>query len=299
MDNRVPVPTEISQAFTEIAQSNRLTWHMVEGCGDPAKGSNFDQVNAVYPFEKVSDRARHYVTAALQHMLMWADHAAPFKFHPEQTVTFTLRPSYTLARAALESAAQAVWLMDTRDPIVCVQRHLQLIRWDLQEHRKSHLDTAGKERIKARETELLRRVAALFTDDQLKPPPSYLNVIRDACNPDDLDLDKDDVERVWRAASGAAHGMYGERVTSVGPLREWLEVTEVHEGRVVFDAHNLFPNGEDRVYTNTLFFRTAEEFTQALDSAGFTDVAVCGDWQGIPVEDSSRFLLFRAHRAHA
>lgn len=208
MDNRVPVPTEISQAFTEIAQSNRLTWHMVEGCGDPAKGSNFDQVNAVYPFEKVSDRARHYVTAALQHMLMWADHAAPFKFHPEQTVTFTLRPSYTLARAALESAAQAVWLMDTRDPIVCVQRHLQLIRWDLQEHRKSHLDTAGKERIKARETELLRRVAALFTDDQLKPPPSYLNVIRDACNPDDLDLDKDDVERVWRAASGAAHGMY-------------------------------------------------------------------------------------------
>jgi hypothetical protein len=42
--------------------------------------------------EKVSDRARHYVTAALRHMLMWADYAAPFKFHPEQAVT--LRPSY-------------------------------------------------------------------------------------------------------------------------------------------------------------------------------------------------------------
>jgi ubiquinone/menaquinone biosynthesis C-methylase UbiE len=91
---------------------------------------------------------------------------------------------------------------------------------------------------------------------------------------------------------------YGERVTSVGPLREWLEVTQVHQGRVVFDAHNLFPNGEDRVYTNTLFFRTAEELTRELDSAGFTDVTVCGDWQGTPVEDSSQFLLFRAHRAH-
>lgn len=208
MDSRVPVPTEVSRAFSEIAQSSRVTWHMVEGFGDPAEGSNFDRVNTIYPFEKVSDRARHYVTAALQHMLMWADHVAPFKFHPEQAVTFSLRPSYTLARAALESAAQAVWLMDTRDPMICVQRHLQLIRWDLQEYRKSHLDTAGKERIKEREAELLRRVADVFTKDQLKPPPSYLNVIRDACKPDDLDLDKDEVERIWRAASGAAHGMY-------------------------------------------------------------------------------------------
>ncbi|RAO62148.1 hypothetical protein LUPAC06_00510 [Micromonospora saelicesensis] len=208
MDSPVPVPTEISQAFTEIAQGSRLTSHMVEGCGDPVGGSSFYQVNTLYPFEKVSDRARHYVTAALQHMLMWADHAAPFKFHPEQVVYFTLRPSYTLARAALESAAQAVWLMDTRDPTACVQRHLKLIRWDLQEHRKSYLDIADKERIKEREAELLRRVADVFTDDQLKPPPSYLNIIRDACNPDDLDLDKDKVERIWRAASGAAHGMY-------------------------------------------------------------------------------------------
>lgn len=40
----------------------------------------------------------------------------------------------------------------------------------------------------------------------------------------------------------------GERVTSVGRLREWHDVTDVREGRVVFDAHNVFPDGEDRVY---------------------------------------------------
>jgi SAM-dependent methyltransferase len=90
---------------------------------------------------------------------------------------------------------------------------------------------------------------------------------------------------------------YGERVTSVGLLREWLDVTEVDEGRVVFDAHNLFPDGEDRIYTSTLFFRTAEEFTRELVSAGFTDVAACGNWQGAPVEDSSRVVVFRAQRA--
>jgi SAM-dependent methyltransferase len=92
---------------------------------------------------------------------------------------------------------------------------------------------------------------------------------------------------------------YGERVTPVGPLREWLEVTEVQAGRVVFDAHNVFPDGEDRVYTSTLYFRTAEEFARALDKAGFTDVAVYGSWQEGPVEDSSSFYLFRARRADA
>lgn len=91
---------------------------------------------------------------------------------------------------------------------------------------------------------------------------------------------------------------YGERGTSVGHLREWLEVTDVDAGRVVFDAHNVFPDGEDRVYTSVLFFRTTEEFEQELTSAGFTDIDVRGDWHGTPVEDSSRILVFRAQRRH-
>jgi SAM-dependent methyltransferase len=90
---------------------------------------------------------------------------------------------------------------------------------------------------------------------------------------------------------------YSERVTRVGHLREWLDVTDVHEGRVVFDAHNVFPNGEDRVYTTILFFRTAEEFHRELGSAGFTDITWTGDWHGAPAEDRSRILVFRARRA--
>jgi SAM-dependent methyltransferase len=90
---------------------------------------------------------------------------------------------------------------------------------------------------------------------------------------------------------------HGERVTPVGRLREWLEVTDVDDGRVVFGAHNVFPDGEDRVYTSILFFRTAEEFTRALHAAGFADLALSGNWHGAPVEDSSRILVFRARRA--
>jgi SAM-dependent methyltransferase len=88
----------------------------------------------------------------------------------------------------------------------------------------------------------------------------------------------------------------GERDTPVGFLREWLEVTEVSDGRVVFDAHNVFADGRDRVYTNTLYFRTAEEFRTLLEAAGFTDVTCAGDWRGTPAAERSPFFVFRARR---
>lgn len=91
---------------------------------------------------------------------------------------------------------------------------------------------------------------------------------------------------------------YGERDTSFGHLKEWLDVTDVTEqGKVVFDAHNVFANGEERVYTSVLFFRDADVFRAELDLAGFYDIHVRGDWHGGPVDDSSRLLVFRARRA--
>ncbi len=89
---------------------------------------------------------------------------------------------------------------------------------------------------------------------------------------------------------------YRERLTPVGHLREWLVVTDARGGRVVFDAHNVFPDGEDRVYPSILFFRTAEEFARELDVAGFTDIAWSGDWNGAPLEGRSPFYVIRALR---
>jgi len=86
------------------------------------------------------------------------------------------------------------------------------------------------------------------------------------------------------------------RRTPVGELREWLDVTDVGDGRVVFDAHNVFPDGQDRVYTCILFFRTAEEFRRELGLAGFTDVTCSGNWHGAPAEEHSPFFVFRARR---
>jgi hypothetical protein len=47
-----------------------------------------------------------------------------------------------------------------------------------------------------------------FTEEDIRAPQGYLWVIQQACRPDDLDLDRIRAERLWRAMSGAAHGMY-------------------------------------------------------------------------------------------
>lgn len=126
--------------------------------------------------------------------------------------------------------------------------------------------------------------------------PSTLASLRDALRPGGtLSFEsRNPAYRGWERWTPEA--TYGERDTPAGHLREWLEVTEVGDGRVVFDAHNVFPDGEDRVYTSVLYFRTAEEFRQELDSAGFTDIAWVGGWDGAPALDSSRFFVFRARR---
>lgn len=59
--------------------ANRIL-HNVE---DPSPDSNFAQINAIYPNEKASDWHRSYLTAALEHLLVWADIVAPLRFHPD------------------------------------------------------------------------------------------------------------------------------------------------------------------------------------------------------------------------
>ncbi len=150
MDQLLPVDPEIAASWTAIAIGSRVSHRTLELTGAPGPGSRLAQVDAAYPSEQVSARVRGYLGAALEHLMFWADHAAPLKFHEEQSVLVSLRPAYTIARAALESSAQAVWLMNASDPKECIRRHLCLARWDLQEYRKSKLDIAAKESINGR-----------------------------------------------------------------------------------------------------------------------------------------------------
>lgn len=173
--------------------------------GEPAAGSNFFRTAELYPFESIAQQSRRYLDAAFEHLLFWADHVAPLKFHPEQITNFTLRPCFTLARAALEASAQAVWLLSTTDPVECIRRHVCLRRWDLDEQAK-WADGERKSELRNEDRELVARVAKVFTTEQVRPPGGYLQVLQFACTNRDLKLNAGHVERLWRVASGAAHG---------------------------------------------------------------------------------------------
>lgn len=89
---------------------------------------------------------------------------------------------------------------------------------------------------------------------------------------------------------------YGERDTHLGRLREWLELTDVTDGRVTFDAHNVLENGEDRVHRTILHFRDADDLTRALQHRGFGRITVDGGWRGEVPDPGARLLAFRAYR---
>lgn len=78
----------------------------------------------------------------------------------------------------------------------------------------------------------------------------------------------------------AWEGWGGSRATTevpgVGPLTEWYEVTQVQDDplQVSFEAHNLFPDGQDIVSTSTLRFRGRDELDATLARAGFAVLEV-------------------------
>lgn len=220
MDGRVPVDRSTSLAWTEIAQYARLANHILSAVPDPDGDSNLAQIDAMYPHERASDWHRSYLKAALQHLVLWADLVAPLRFHPDQEVVHQLRPAYTLGRAAIEAASQAVWLTGGETAHECARRHLSLIRWDYEEHRKSLREDEAKRRVREMDARLLDRVRSQFDQRELAPP-KHLAVLRGAAPT--VGVDPDDLERVWRAASGSAHGKVWPSISlqHVVPLQEY------------------------------------------------------------------------------
>nr|WP_238352676.1 class I SAM-dependent methyltransferase [Kribbella solani] len=100
--------------------------------------------------------------------------------------------------------------------------------------------------------------------------------------------------RAWEQWTREA--TYGERDTSVGRLREWIDLIEAADGRVVFDAHNVFPDGTDAVYRNVLHFRSPAEITADLQHAGFRNITIHGDWHNQPPTAKSPLLVIRAQK---
>jgi hypothetical protein len=99
--------------WIEVAQGARLNAYVLERLMPPQEGSELRPVPED-PLKNMAWSCHGFLEAAADHLVLWADYAAPLKFHPEAETTHTLRPVFTLARAAIEGAAQAIWVLSPK-----------------------------------------------------------------------------------------------------------------------------------------------------------------------------------------
>lgn len=206
--NRIPIDREQSRPWVEVAQSARLMRDLLFETPPAIDGSPFKIIDEQLP-QSCEKWCRSYLSSALEHLGMWADFVSPLSFHPDAVVHHEARPAQTLARAALESASQAVWVMGSRDPREVLRRHLSLVLADWAEQRKAEVNPERKEALKQQRLGLLEILESygVKVDD-----PSYLTLVTVAAHEvrnhlSDGDLgDPAQVERLWRASAGSAHG---------------------------------------------------------------------------------------------
>lgn len=209
---KVPIDRDTALPWVEVAHSSRLMSDVLSQVGEPRSGSNFYQINMFYPFERSSDWCRGYLVAALEHMEMWANHVAPIHFTEKSEVVHRFRPVQTLSRAAIESASQAVWVMDGGTARDCARRHLALVLHDLDEQAKA---AQGERKREVRESRsaLLARLEGAIDEPGIGKFPGYMNTVKLASTVVALKGAKEggledsaEVERLWRASAGSAHG---------------------------------------------------------------------------------------------
>jgi hypothetical protein len=193
--------------WVDVAVSARLNAEVLGRLMPPREGS-FLRPTADDPLKKMAWWCHGYLEAAADHLVLWADYFAPLKAHPDATTVHTLRPVFTLARAAMESASQAIWSLGPTEPHECGRRFIQLVLWDVNEQAKAAAMTESGADLHTLREEMLRHFG--MTARSFKPP-RYLDMIRYVAEfLDDGDsassMTPAHVERIWRSTSGAAHG---------------------------------------------------------------------------------------------
>ncbi|TFB96268.1 MULTISPECIES: hypothetical protein [unclassified Cryobacterium] len=176
---RYKIDRVTSMPWVEVAHSARIMRDVLDSVGAPLPGSAFAQVDRLYPWEPASEWARDYLSAGLEHLEFWADATAPMKFHPDAIVVHRLRPVQALARAAVESASQSVWMMDATDARSTALRHLNLVLDDINEERKA-LPLEEKQRMTDRRAQLLARVANGTNEKEIGQFKGYMDVVKKA-----------------------------------------------------------------------------------------------------------------------
>jgi SAM-dependent methyltransferase len=75
----------------------------------------------------------------------------------------------------------------------------------------------------------------------------------------------------------------------------WAEITSVRDGVVALAGHYVFADGDERLSTATMRFRTEEEIRSSLAAAGFAIDHIFGGWNREPIGAPDGELLVVAH----
>lgn len=190
--------------WIEVAQAARIDAYVLDRLPPAAAGSFF----ANEDLDNLERWCAGLIEAGLSHLLLWADYAVPLKFHPEAETAHSFRPAFTLARAAIECAAQAIWVLGAPDDAETGRRYFSLGIWDLDEQAKATRDELRKAEIRAERDACLQ---ALGLTTRKFQQPLYLTLVRAVAEfvpvvEGDEPMTADRIERIWRSAAGAAHG---------------------------------------------------------------------------------------------
>ncbi|GAA2375812.1 hypothetical protein [Gordonia cholesterolivorans] len=207
------VPTNLlaeehQRRWAEATYSIRSCELAMDGAVDPAPGSLLAEIDQLYRWEKVSVWSRSYLTAGIEHLLLFADLVAPYDFK-EGDINHVRYLSYVMmGRAGLESAAHALWILDAvDDERECAERSLRLMYKDFSYQLQAQ--EAGGYRvdlIEDRMTTTRERAAEVRLGSPANRPPGYESLVRKAAEA----VGRDPARwcYLWNAASGAAHGQY-------------------------------------------------------------------------------------------
>lgn len=203
MTNRIrsSVGQSYVDAWREAAIRVRYIDALLPLLGDPAPGSQIEADDKDGHGEYLSDDVRSSLWAAADNLHLWANVISPLQVVEGEVVENPPRPYFTLARAGLEAAAQAAWVLGPDERDERADRHLRLVVNDLKEMHTAarHTDTALEASVKAR----IESIRAAHTRE-IKTAPSYVAMVREGAPR--VGFSADDGELLWRTASAAAHG---------------------------------------------------------------------------------------------
>lgn len=217
------LPPDQEQTWKECVYAARTCELVLSRTVDPMPGSDWAKADLFYPWEKVSVWARDYLRASAEHLCLWAQIVAPYRFEPDAVNFVRMRPYLSLARAGLESAAHALWLSEVQGPRECVLRFLRLMYRDFKYHRKAleadRMDTSAvDERIGNLEARVSEYSIPVRLTEQV---PGYEAMVRLAATATQHDPHR--WAYLWHTASGAAHGQnwFGVEAHGLVPVAEY------------------------------------------------------------------------------